>query len=169
MRSLPDPPGLRYSSLARRRGATSRPIRSSRTMGVPPTSSSAVGYSRGIEAKGRSLKKSRGARDHWGMRRDALAEIEAVYRRRFPAFLRVAVAIVGDEQLARDAVQDGFVRAVRYRRRLRGAPEAWIWRIVVNEARRRRAREGRLVLVDPAELPEPSANGHAEQGEIQSL
>jgi RNA polymerase sigma factor (sigma-70 family) len=103
------------------------------------------------------------------VRRDTLAEIEAVYRQRFPVFLRVAVAIVGDEQLARDAVQDGFVRAVRYRRRLRGEPEAWVWRIVVNEARRRRAREGRLVHVDPAELPEPSTNGHSEPGDVRSL
>ncbi len=104
------------------------------------------------------------------MSRDALGEIEAVYRERFPVFVRVAVAVVGDEQLARDAVQDGFVRAVRYRRRFRGASlEAWIWRIVVNEARRRRAREGRLVPVDPAELPEPSTNGHAETGDVAAL
>ena len=66
-----------------------------------------------------------------------LGEIEAVYRSAFPRFLRVATAIAGDEQAARDAVHEGFVRAVRYRRRVRGALEPWIWKIVVNEARRR--------------------------------
>ena len=67
----------------------------------------------------------------------SLDEIEAVYRSAYPRFLRVATAIVGEEQRARDAVHDGFVRAVRYRRRVRGALEPWIWKIVVNEARRR--------------------------------
>ena len=98
-----------------------------------------------------------------------LSAIEDVYRTRFPAFLRVAVAIVGDEQLARDAVHDGFVRAVRHRRRFRGEGglEGWLWRIVVNEARKRRAREGRLIPVDPAELDAGSeTNGYAEAGHI---
>ena len=75
-----------------------------------------------------------------------LVEIEKVYRLRYGAFLRVATAVVGgDEQLARDAVHDGFVRAVRHHRRFRGeAPlEPWLWRIVVNEARKRRTREAR--------------------------
>jgi RNA polymerase sigma factor (sigma-70 family) len=78
-----------------------------------------------------------------GVRREErlLAEIEAVYRREFAAFVRVATAVVGDEQLARDAVHDGFVGAVRARRGFRGEGtlEAWLWRAVVNAARRRRA------------------------------
>jgi RNA polymerase sigma factor (sigma-70 family) len=69
-----------------------------------------------------------------------LDEIEAMYRERFAVFLRVATAIVGDADLARDAVHDGFVRAVRHRRRFRGESlDGWLWRIVVNAARRRRA------------------------------
>ena len=46
MRSLTEPPGLRYSSFASRSGSTPRPIESSRTIGVRPTSSRTVGYSR---------------------------------------------------------------------------------------------------------------------------
>src|SRR5438093_800285 len=48
MRSLTEPPGLRNSSFARISGRTSRPTRSSRTIGVSPTSSSTVGYRRAI-------------------------------------------------------------------------------------------------------------------------
>jgi RNA polymerase sigma factor (sigma-70 family) len=75
-----------------------------------------------------------------------LEELEALYRGRFPAFLRVTTAIVGNEQTARDVVQDGFVLAVRNRGRLRddAALEPWVWRIVVNEARKKRCREARL-------------------------
>ena len=50
-------------------------------------------------------------------------------------------AIVGDEQTALDAVQEAFTRAVEKRRsfRRRGPLEAWVWRIVVNQARKRAA------------------------------
>ena len=69
-----------------------------------------------------------------------LAAIEAVYRERFAGFVRLAQAITGEEQSALDAVHDGFVRAVRYRRGLRDRESAagWICRIVINEARRSR-------------------------------
>ena len=60
--------------------------------------------------------------------------------------MRAAAAIVGDEAAGRDAVQEAFVRAVRKRASFKfEAPlEAWVWRIVINEAlalRRRRASE----------------------------
>jgi RNA polymerase sigma-70 factor (ECF subfamily) len=94
-----------------------------------------------------------------------LEEIEDVYRSRHSAFLRVATAILGEEQLARDAVHDGFVRAVVHRRRWRGeAPlEAWVWRIVVNEARKRRKRETRALLA------EASTAGQSENGAGEPL
>ena len=70
---------------------------------------------------------------------DSLAELEALYRERYAAFVRVAHAIVRHEQTARDVVHDGFVLAVRNRDRLSNerAVEPWVWRIVVNEARKR--------------------------------
>ena len=48
MRSLTDPPGFTNSSFARIVPGTSREIRSRRTIGVDPTRSSTVGYSRAI-------------------------------------------------------------------------------------------------------------------------
>lgn len=76
-----------------------------------------------------------------------LAEVEAIYRGRYQAFLRTAAAIVGDDEIARDVVQEAFASAVRKRRtrRRQASLEPWIWRIVLNaakdERRRRRVRE----------------------------
>jgi RNA polymerase sigma-70 factor (ECF subfamily) len=92
--------------------------------------------------------------------RERTQELEELYRRRYPHFVRVAVAITGDTESGRDAVQTGFAQAVRKRRGYRGAGplEAWVWRIVVNEARRTRRTEPRSVSVGEHE---PSSNGHA--------
>ena len=70
--------------------------------------------------------------------------LESLYRTDLPRFVRTATAITGDEAAGRDAVQDAFVQAVRKRNSYKSdAPlEAWVWRIVINEAlalRRRRA------------------------------
>jgi RNA polymerase sigma-70 factor, ECF subfamily len=73
------------------------------------------------------------------VRGGSLAELEALYRERYPVFLRVARATVRDDGAAADAVQDAFVQAVRNRRSFRGdgTLEAWVWRMVVNAARKR--------------------------------
>src|SRR3954452_6366373 len=76
-------------------------------------------------------------------RRDHLLdEIEDVYRRRHQAFFRVARAITGDAEDAAEAVHDGFADAIRSRRTFRGdGPlEAWLWRAVVNAARKSHRR-----------------------------
>jgi RNA polymerase sigma-70 factor, ECF subfamily len=81
-----------------------------------------------------------------------LAEIERLYRRRLPEFRRVAAAIVGSRELARDVVQEAFASAVRKRASFRGEGplEAWVWRILVNAAReQRRARVETPVEASP--------------------
>jgi RNA polymerase sigma-70 factor (ECF subfamily) len=78
--------------------------------------------------------------DWMRIRRGAsLDDLEGLYRARFGAFVRVARAVTGDDGLAADAVHDAFVQAVRKRRTFRGdGPlEAWLWRMVVNAARKR--------------------------------
>jgi RNA polymerase sigma factor (sigma-70 family) len=64
------------------------------------------------------------------------AQIEAIYRARLADFRRVAAAIVGDVERGSDAVQEAFGSALRKRKSFRGeAPlEAWLWRLVVNQA-----------------------------------
>jgi RNA polymerase sigma-70 factor (ECF subfamily) len=66
--------------------------------------------------------------------------IELLYRERFTRFEQVARAITADRELAREAVQDGFADALRsavtYEQR--GPLEAWVWRCVVNRAKKAR-------------------------------
>jgi RNA polymerase sigma-70 factor (ECF subfamily) len=68
---------------------------------------------------------------------ELLAEIEAIYRDRIGELRRVARAVLGDSEAAHDAVQDGFVRAVRDRGSYRrDAPlEGWVWGCVMNAIR----------------------------------
>jgi RNA polymerase sigma factor (sigma-70 family) len=96
----------------------------------------------------------------------SLNEIEALYRTRLTAFSRVAAAVAGGEAAGADAVHEAFVKAVRNRRRFRGTGslEGWLWRIVLNEARKARRRK------EPAALMEEvaSTNGY-EPGELSRL
>jgi RNA polymerase sigma-70 factor (ECF subfamily) len=78
--------------------------------------------------------------------------------------VRAAAAIVDDEAAGRDAVQEAFVQAVRKRAsfRFESPLEAWVWRIVINEAlalRRRRASEFER---DAEGATTPSTNGVPE-------
>jgi RNA polymerase sigma factor (sigma-70 family) len=62
-------------------------------------------------------------------------EIERVYAERYAPFRRAVAAIVGGEERAHDAVQEGFARALAKRRQFKGGSlEAWIWRIVIRQA-----------------------------------
>jgi RNA polymerase sigma-70 factor, ECF subfamily len=92
-------------------------------------------------------------------------ELEALYRRRYRAFLRVAAAVAGDEARGADAVQDAFVRAIKSRAAFRGeAPlESWVWRIVLNSARAARPHAEsvlpwRIAMNGSAEVGEPDVD-----------
>ena len=100
-------------------------------------------------------------------RDDGLAAIEAVYRERFAGLVRLARAVTGEEQAALDAVHEGFVRAVRYRRGLRDheSVAGWISRIVLNEARRSRSAVPVHAL---QEIPEVVANGRGEGDTVRA-
>lgn len=103
------------------------------------------------------------------MRADArLAEIEDLYRLRFPHFLRVAIAITGDYDRALDSVQDGFGNAIRSRASFRGqgSLEAWVWRAVVNASR----DVGRSRPVPPALAIDAAerSNGRVDSAELRT-
>jgi RNA polymerase sigma-70 factor (ECF subfamily) len=93
------------------------------------------------------------------LRRDPLlVELESLYAERFAYFVRVAHAVVGDRERAVEAVQDGFVEAIRSRGAFRGSGplEAWVWRVVVNAARKAARRplvEIGVVVDEQVELP----------------
>jgi RNA polymerase sigma factor (sigma-70 family) len=97
------------------------------------------------------------------------SELEAVYRQRYRQFLRVATAILGDEESGHDAVQDGFAQALRAQRSFRneGPVDAWVWRTVVNAAlasrRRRVARHEAPETVGAA-----SPNGLSDEAGVRA-
>jgi RNA polymerase sigma factor (sigma-70 family) len=97
-------------------------------------------------------------------------ELEAVYQRDFHRFLRVAEAICGDVETARDAVQDAFAGALRsstgFRRESR--LETWLWAAVVNAARSaRRRRRGDAPFDELADRR--AAAGAAERSELPAV
>ena len=105
---------------------------------------------------------------------DRIAEIERIYRARYAAFLRVSVGILRDEQLAEEAVHEGFVRALRHRRSFdaRSSLDGWLWRIVVSEARRRRLTERQWRDLTPSTAghePAIATNGLRGHGQLEAL
>ena len=75
--------------------------------------------------------------------------IERVYVQRYGGFRRAVAVVMGDDQLAHDAVQEGFAQALRKRRQFRGGSlEAWIWRIVYRTALDLRPRRARAAEPD---------------------
>ena len=98
---------------------------------------------------------------------EALAELyETGYRR----YLRVAEAIVGDVELAHDAVQEAFTRAIRSRSGYRGSGsiEGWVWRTVVNAAKTaRRQRSPAHVPLDEAATSLSARAGQGSAGELR--
>ena len=93
--------------------------------------------------------------------RHRLAELEVLYRERWPAFARVAISIAGSVDAGREAVQEGFARAIEQQEAFRGeCPlEAWVWRIVVNTAKTARVRAAREEAGTTLGPGDASANG----------
>jgi RNA polymerase sigma-70 factor (ECF subfamily) len=95
-----------------------------------------------------------------------VAELEALYRARYSHFLRVARLITRDQGRAHDAVQEGFAAALRSLRTYRseGSLEAWVWRAVVNAAK----KQQRQLPLSSSEAYEPdrSQNGNAEEERV---
>jgi RNA polymerase sigma factor (sigma-70 family) len=62
--------------------------------------------------------------------------IERLYRERYTRFLNGVAPVAGGYEAARDAVQEGFARALRMSSQYsgRGSLEGWVWRIVLRTA-----------------------------------
>lgn len=98
-----------------------------------------------------------------------LAELEALYRRRWAAFARIAISLTGSVELGTEAVQEGFARAIEQRDRFRGeCPlEAWVWRIVVNTAKTAGGRAGHDADGAGIATEAASTNGHRLTSEVE--
>jgi RNA polymerase sigma-70 factor, ECF subfamily len=85
--------------------------------------------------------------------------IENLYRQRYVNFRNAVATVTGSYESAKDAVQEGFARALRRRSQFRGegSLEAWVWQIVLRAALEIRARRGGLPFDEElsAELVEP--------------
>ena len=73
------------------------------------------------------------------MKRNA-DSLEQLYRDRYRNFRDIMAGVVGSHDLAREVVQEAFARALRQQRKFRGdgSLEAWVWRIALNVALKRR-------------------------------
>ena len=91
------------------------------------------------------------------------SQIESLYRADFRQFERVARAIAGDGESGLEAVQEGFADALRHADQWtgRGSLEGWVWRCIVNRARKARPRP---LLELPTD--EIRTNGHHEDTEL---
>ena len=96
--------------------------------------------------------------------------IEDVYIRRYAGFRRGVSALVGAE-LAHDAVQEAFARALRRRAQFAGdGPlDAWIWRIVVRTALDMRATRGDAVEGPPDVAPAAAERDPELAAAVRSL
>jgi RNA polymerase sigma-70 factor (ECF subfamily) len=74
--------------------------------------------------------------------REARAVVDAAFRAYASRLFRAALRITGNEDAARDAVQDGLVSALRHAEDFRGdaAVASWLYSIVVNAALYQRRR-----------------------------
>lgn len=79
-----------------------------------------------------------------------VADLEALYRARYDHFLRIAILITRDRANAHDAVQEGFAATIRSLRSYRGEGplEAWVWRAVVNAAKKQQRHLSAAPLED---------------------
>lgn len=92
-------------------------------------------------------------RDFVAGRREALGDLA---RRHERALLGLAYGLLGGRQsLAQDAVQETWVRVVRFARGFAGqsSVKTWLYRILINQCRTMRESE-RLATVPPADVPE---------------
>ncbi len=101
--------------------------------------------------------------------RPTLDALGKLYEQRYHRLLRVAESIVGDPELAHDAVQEAFARAIRSRRSFRGEGtlEGWVWRTVINTARN--ARRDRVPHADLPEDHSVARNGDEPDQRVRAL
>ena len=76
---------------------------------------------------------------------------------------RLALRLLANPDAAMDLTQEVFYRAVRALPRFRGesSPRTWLYRITLNESRRRRARLPTLELDAASSLPDPTTQTDA--------
>jgi RNA polymerase sigma-70 factor (ECF subfamily) len=100
-------------------------------------------------------------------RRGDVAAYEELVRRYEESAFRTAFLLCGDADEARDAAQEGFVRAWRALSRFRSGaePRPWLLRIVANAARNRRRGASRQAALGLRLAADPLSGGAAPSPE----
>jgi RNA polymerase sigma-70 factor (ECF subfamily) len=95
-----------------------------------------------------------------------VGDLEGIYRARYRHFLRVAILITRDEGNAHDAVQEGFAATIRSLASYRGEGplEAWVWRAVVNSAKKQQRHPSAAAL--EGDVPTSRQNGDEAEGRL---
>jgi RNA polymerase sigma factor (sigma-70 family) len=84
------------------------------------------------------------------------ATIERIYRERYVGFRNALATVTGSRESARDAVQEGFARALARHEEFRGGSlEAWIWRTALRCALDERRVERRVSLGELIDALDP--------------
>jgi RNA polymerase sigma-70 factor (ECF subfamily) len=84
------------------------------------------------------------------------AAIECIYRTRYVGFRNALATVTGSQDSARDAVQEGFARALaRHAQFQGGSLEAWVWRIVLRCALDQRRAAQRVSLGERIDALDP--------------
>src|SRR5581483_2735737 len=99
-----------------------------------------------------------------------LPMLESLYRLQYARFLRVAYGSVGDRDLAHDAVQETFARAIKARIEFRSqeAVVSWLWRTLMNICIDEQRARRHLSPNSPPEVA-ASSNGRAPAGDWSDL
>ena len=104
--------------------------------------------------------------------------VDMLFRRHYPALLRLAVVMLGNREAAEDAVQDAFVAVHRHWRSLRDpeAAEAYLRSAVLNRCRSwvrrqvtQRAPRPLMLVRDVQESPEASVVDRDEIGSLVAI
>lgn len=99
------------------------------------------------------------------------AALGALAERHERALLGFARGVLGGEDLARDAVQDAWVRVIRHAGSFKGRStfKTWMYRIVINRCNEIKGKGRRRLAALPMDAGEPAAHTPAAEHSVAEL
>ena len=99
------------------------------------------------------------------------AALGALAERHERALLGFARGVLGGEDLARDAVQDAWVRVIKHAGSFKGRStfKTWMYRIVINRCNEIKGKGRRRLAALPMDAGDPAAPAHRAQHSVAEL
>lgn len=96
------------------------------------------------------------------------SQFQQLYQEYAPGMLRMATAVTGRRELAKDALQETFLRVYRFSDAYdpRQPIKPWLYRILLNECNRLLRKEARLL---PVESPTHFASNESQEPQIDVI